>query len=174
MWQSPGPNQYEGNDLSAQWVNIAFVCSLELNLPSFHSLNKEKKKSLVHTVILEVKTSTLCWYWFLLSCSCDMFSHCRHACTVQQTSVFGNLERSCCEGPLSWWWCGWVWFVRSQQKENETLVKHRGLVAPSGVTQEQDWLLAGSQHIAPQPLSAPAASPLYPEGLGFTQNKEPE
>lgn len=35
----------------------------------------------------------------------------------------------------------------------------------SGVTQEQDGLLAGGQHIAPRPLSAPADSPLYPEVL---------
>lgn len=54
------------------------------------------------------------------------------------------------------------------------MVKHGGPAVPSGVTQEQDGLLAGSQHIAPQPLSAPPDSPLYPEVLGSSQNKEPE
>lgn len=54
---------------------------------------------------------------------------------------------------------------------NKTVVEHGGPVVLSGVTQEQDALLAGSRHIAPQPLSAPADSPLYPEVLSFTQNE---
>lgn len=49
------------------------------------------------------------------------------------------------------------------------MVKHGGPVVLSGVTQEQDGLLAGSRHIAPQPLSAPADSPLYPEVLFHTE-----
>lgn len=56
-------------------------------------------------------------------------------------------------------------FVQSQQKASETVVKHGGPVVLSGVTQEQHGLLAGGQHIAPRPLSAPADSPLYPEVL---------
>lgn len=43
MWQSPVPNQYEDNDLSAQSVHNAFVCSYELNRPSFHSSTKRTK-----------------------------------------------------------------------------------------------------------------------------------
>lgn len=38
-----------------------------------HRIDKENKTSLVHTVFLELK-NPLCWYWFLMSCSCDMFS----------------------------------------------------------------------------------------------------
>lgn len=175
MWQSPVPNQYEDNNLSARLAHDAFVCRRDLNLPSFHSRNRQREQKVLGAYGLSgVKKNPLCWYWFLLSCGRDMFSHCRHACTVQQTSVFGNLERSCCEGPPSWWWCGWMGFVQSQQKDSETVVKHGGPVVLSGVTQEQDGLLAGGQHIAPQPLSAPAHSPLHPEVLSSAQNKEPE
>lgn len=49
-----------------------------------------------------------------------------------------------------------------------------GPVALSAVTQEQDGLLAACPHIAPEPLSAPADSPLSPEVHSFTQNKEPQ
>lgn len=47
-----------------------------------------------------------------------------------------------------------------------------GPVALGAVTQEQDGLLAACPHIAPQPLSAPADPPLYPEVHSFTRNKE--
>lgn len=133
-----------------------------------HRIDKENKKSSVLTVDLELK-NTLCWYWFLQSCSCDMFPYCHRACTVQHPSGFGSPERSCCEGPQSCWWCGRIWFVQARQQGSKTVVKHGGPVVLSGVTQEQDGLLAGSRHIAPQPLSAPADSPLYPEVLFHTE-----
>lgn len=165
MWQSPVPNQYEDNNLSAPSAHNAFVCRRELNLPSFHSSNRQREQKVLGAYSLSgVKKPHCADIDFSWAVAVTCFRS-RHACTVQQTSVFGNLERSCCEGPQSWWWCGWMGFVQSQQKASETAVKHGGPVVLSGVTQEQDGLLAGGQHIAPQPLSAPADSPLYPEVL---------
>lgn len=88
--------------------------------------------------------------------------------------VLANAERSCCKGftePRMDLICS---VTTARQQDSKTVVKHGGPVVLSGVTQEQDGLLAGRQHIAPQPLSVPADSPLYPEVFTFTQNKEPE
>lgn len=140
--------------MGAQRAHDAFGGSRELSLPSFHSSNRQREQKVLGAYCRGgVEKNPLCWYWFLLSCSCDMFSHCHRACTVRQASVFGNLERSCCEGPLSWWWCGWTWFVQSQQKDSETVVIHGGPAVPSGVTQEQrraaGWLAVSTLHHSP-------------------------
>lgn len=47
MGQSPVPNQYDDNNLSAQWVHNAFGCSRELNLPSFHSSNRQREQKVL-------------------------------------------------------------------------------------------------------------------------------
>lgn len=177
VWQSTVPNQYEDNDLSAQSVHNALVCSRELRRPSFRSSNRQRERKVLraHCRSGGEKKKALCWYWFLRSWSCNMFPHCHHAAASSKASGFGKAERSRCKGPQSCWWRGRIWFVQSQQKDSKAVVKHGWPCgALSAVTQEQDGLLAACPHIAPQPLSAPADSPLYPEVHSFTQNKEPQ
>lgn len=129
VWQSPVPNQYEDNDLSAQSVHNALVCSRELRRPSFRSSNRQRERKVLRAHCRsggekKTKQNTLCWYWFLRSWSCDMFPHCHHAAASSKASGFGKAECSRCEGPQSCWWRGRIWFVQSQQNDSKAVVKH--------------------------------------------------